>query len=335
MLESGTLARKVEGLVEQHDPTAHVEARDLRLLAGGMSRSTWAMSVRVKSNDDDESWTQRDLVLQLLPESGLLESDLVAEFDLLRSLENTSVPAPTPYWLDPDGSTLGAPGLITGRVDGTCDPFILSGDTPLEDRLALAHNFVGLLASLTTADVSELVARGQLTDPGVDAARLAVETWSSRHEAVRTESSPELALISTWLRSHAPTTDRRVLVHGDFKPGNILVKDGGVEALLDWETAHLGSPLEDLGWVTNPVRQREHQIADHWEAPAMVREFEQRSGIHVDPDELRWWNIFSCYKLAVIVLSGVHGYLTGGSPHLHHQPTWLFRAMFTMIREAS
>ncbi|WP_216695345.1 phosphotransferase family protein [Dietzia psychralcaliphila] len=332
-MESDTLARKVEALVALRDPGSRAEALDLRLLAGGMSRSTWAMTVRM--DDDEGSSSDVDLVLQLLPESGLLEGDLVAEFELLRALAGTSVSAPRPFWLDPDGSVLGAPGLITGRVEGTCDPFILSTDEPLDTRLGLARNFIELLASLTTVDVSDLVRARRLEDPGLDAARLAVETWSARHEAVRTESSPELALIRSWLDSHAPTTPRRVLVHGDFKPGNILVRDGEVAALLDWETAHLGSPLEDLGWVTNPVRRGEHQIADHWEATDMIREFEKRSGIEVDPAQLRWWNVFSCYKLAVIVLSGVHGYLTGGSAHLHHQPTWLYRAMFKMIREAS
>lgn len=67
----------------------------------------------------------------------------------------------------------------------------------------------------------------------------------------------------------------------------------------------------------------------------MVKAFERATGIVVDPDELRWWNVFSCFKLAVIVHAGIHGYLTGGLPHLHHAPTWLYRTMFTMIRESS
>lgn len=332
VVEGDALARKVEALVAQHAAGSHAEVLDLQLLAGGMSRSTWAMTARLV---EAGSVCDLDLVLQLLPESGLLDSDLVAEFELLRALAATSVAAPRPYWVDPDGSVLGAPGLITGRVEGTCDPFILSTEEPLGIRLGLAESFIELLASVATADISDLVRQGRLEDPGIEAARLAVASWSARHDEVRAEASPELALVRSWLDRHAPTTPRRVLVHGDFKPGNILVRDGEVAALLDWETAHVGSPLEDLGWVTNPVRRREHQIAGHWEANDMVREFEKHSDIEVDPAQLRWWNVFSCYKLAVIVLSGVHGYLTGGSPHLHHQPTWLYRAMFKMIREAS
>jgi aminoglycoside phosphotransferase (APT) family kinase protein len=279
--------------------------------------------------------TDLDLVLQQLPESGLLESDLAAEFVLLSTLAETSVPAPRPYWLDSDGSILGSPGLVTGFLEGTCDPFILSSSGSLESKLDLAQRLMSMLASLVNVDASVLVSAGALKDPGTDAGRVAVEDWTERHDAVRLEANPELALIRRWLLDRAPRTPRRVLVHGDFKPGNVLIHDDEVAALLDWETAHLGSPLEDLGWVTNPVRRGEHQIEGHWEVPQMIDAFERHTGIVVDPDELRWWNIFSCYKLAVIVHAGVHSYLTGGMPHLHHAPTWLYRAMFSMIREAS
>jgi thiamine kinase-like enzyme len=38
-----------------------------------------------------------------------------------------------------------------------------------------------------------------------------------------------------------------VLVHGDFNPSNVLVQDGDVMAVLDWEYAHSGPPYMDIG----------------------------------------------------------------------------------------
>jgi aminoglycoside phosphotransferase (APT) family kinase protein len=324
------LVPRLQHLVEQRMPGSSPVVRELRQLSGGLSRGTWRLRLQVAGEPTD-----LDLVLQLLPASGLLESDLAAEFALLSVLADTSVPAARPYWLDADGSVLGAPGLITGFLEGTCDPFILSSGDSLEARVDLAKRLMSLLASLVSIDTEVLASAGALKDPGTDAAQLTVEDWTQRHESVRLEASPELALIRTWLLDRAPETPRRVLVHGDFKPGNVLIHDHRVTALLDWETAHVGSPLEDLGWVTNPVRRREHQIEGHWEVPQMIEAFEHGTGIVVDPDELRWWNVFACYKLAVIIHAGVHGYLTGGLPHLHHAPTWLYRAMFTIIRESS
>src|SRR3546814_17716464 len=119
------------------------------------------------------------------------------------------------------------------------------------------------LASLVSVDATALAAVGALDDPGFDAARLAVDDWTQRHEAMRLEAGPELALVRSWLLHNAPETPRRVLVHGDFEPGNVLVRAHEVAALLDWETDHLGSPLEVLGWVTNPDRHRQTLTAGH------------------------------------------------------------------------
>jgi tRNA A-37 threonylcarbamoyl transferase component Bud32 len=45
--------------------------------------------------------------------------------------------------------------------------------------------------------------------------------------------------------------DGTCLVHGDFGPQNLILsqKSRQPAALLDWEWAHLGSPVEDLAWV--------------------------------------------------------------------------------------
>lgn len=51
--------------------------------------------------------------------------------------------------------------------------------------------------------------------------------------------------------------DGSVLVHGDFGPQNMLIdpaNGGRLVALLDWEFAHLGRPVEDLAWAEWIVR---------------------------------------------------------------------------------
>jgi aminoglycoside phosphotransferase (APT) family kinase protein len=120
-------------------------------------------------------------------------------------------------------------------------------------------------------------------------------------------------------------------VHGDFKPGNALVDGDRIAAMLDWETAHLGDPLEDLGWITNPVRAREHQIQGLWERADIVAAYSAATGHSVEEEELTWWNVFSCWKLAVIVLTGIHAFVAGTFDWVHQSPTWLVRAMLRMI----
>ena len=70
----------------------------------------------------------------------------------------------------------------------------------------------------------------------------------------------ELAL--QWLKRHRPPEPARLsLVHGDFRNGNLMVDDDGLRAVLDWEMAHLGDPMEDLGWIcVNSWRFGRHEL---------------------------------------------------------------------------
>src|SRR4029077_15149517 len=60
---------------------------------------------------------------------------------------------------------------------------------------------------------------------------------------------PVFELAFRWLDERAKTSSRQALVHGDFRNGNFIVGEEGIRAVLDWELAHLGDPLEDLGWL--------------------------------------------------------------------------------------
>jgi aminoglycoside phosphotransferase (APT) family kinase protein len=61
---------------------------------------------------------------------------------------------------------------------------------------------------------------------------------------------PVFELALRWLAAHDPGPPEEVtLVHGDFRHGNLIIGDDGLRAVLDWELAHLGDPMEDLGWV--------------------------------------------------------------------------------------
>ena len=61
---------------------------------------------------------------------------------------------------------------------------------------------------------------------------------------------PVFELALRWLRGHDPgPPDQITLVHGDFRHGNLIIGPDGLRAVLDWELAHLGDAMEDLGWV--------------------------------------------------------------------------------------
>ncbi len=114
--------------------------------------------------------------------------------------------------------------------------------------------------------------------------------------------------------TNAPVSAETVLVHGDFKVGNVLLDDDDqIVALLDWELAHLGDCHEDLGWVTQPLRTREHFVSGHWERAQLLAHYETVTGRQVDHDAVAWWNVMSCYKTAVMQASGLRSFVEGRS----------------------
>ena len=83
--------------------------------------------------------------------------------------------------------------------------------------------------------------------------------------------------------------------------------------------------------MTNPVRKREHQIAGVWEREQIVAAYCARTGRRVDEAALRWWNVFSCWKLAVIQLTAVSEFVAGRYDRVFQTPSWLYRPMFQMM----
>ena len=320
------LRRFVEG---QLPGVTRLRIDGLRRTSAGFSRENWVF---------DASWTATDgttiaepLIMRRDPVGSVLDTDRRQEFAVLRALESTPVPGPQVRWLDADGAALGRPSVVMVREDGVCDWFVLSGERSLEDRLAIAHRFVDLLAAIHAVDWKGVGLHASLDDPGPRAALAAVDHWQNELRRHQVEPHPELEVVVAWLRTHAPTSQATVLVHGDFKPGNALMQGDEVHVMLDWETAHLGDPLEDIGWITNPVRAREHQIPGAWERADIVDRWSRTTGYRVDPDELLWWNVLANYKLSVITLTGVGAFVDGRFDRIHQAPVGLARVMFDMI----
>ncbi len=125
----------------------------------------------------------------------------------------------------------------------------------------MARRLVGPLGQIHRLDWRSIGLDRVLSDPRPMASLAEVARWEAQLERTQLEPHPEMALALSWLKARPPKSQGTVLVHGDYKPGNALLAGEDISAMLDWELAHLGDPLEDLGWVTNPHRSREHQTS--------------------------------------------------------------------------
>ena len=108
------------------------------------------------------------------------------------------------------------------------------------------------------------------------------------------EPHPTFEFAFRALQADRPPAAPRTLVHGDFRIGNLMVGEDGVTGVLDWELAHVGEPVEDLGWLC--VRAWRFMRPDRPAAGLGTREellaaYEHHAAVEVDPAALRWWEL--------------------------------------------
>jgi aminoglycoside phosphotransferase (APT) family kinase protein len=130
---------------------------------------------------------------------------------------------------------------------------------------------------------------------------------------------PVLALVGRWLEQHAPNASRRAVVHGDFRIGNILYDASGLTAVLDWELAHVGDPLEDVGWLC--VRawrfgNDEMPVGGLCSREQFWELYEGESGVVVDPAAALYWELFGNWKWAIICVIQAASFRKGRYPNL-------------------
>jgi aminoglycoside phosphotransferase (APT) family kinase protein len=309
-------------LADELDQPVGIE--NLRRTSAGYSRENWIF--------DATFGTERlALIARRDPEGSVLETDRAVEASVLSALQRTDLPVPRLRWADLTGERVGRPTLVMDLAPGTCDGFVLNGDLPVDRRLGLAHRIYDLLARIHLVDWDSLGLGQVLEDPGPAAAQRAVDHWEFEMRRVQLEPEPELAVVIAWLRANAPASRSTVLVHGDFKPGNVLLEGDEVTVVLDWETVHLGDPHEDLGWVTNPLRAGEHRIPGAWEPADLLAHWSTKTGLEFDESAVHWWQVLANLKLAVIVLTGNHAFVDHRLDRYYQLPVTLYGLLLDMI----
>jgi aminoglycoside phosphotransferase (APT) family kinase protein len=311
---------------ELGDPLLRIDG--LRRTSVGYSRENWVF---------DAVWTASGqthiapFIARRDPKGSVLETDRKTEFAVLRALAGSDIPTPCARWLDADGSRLGRPTIVMDLAAGICDYIVLNGVRPAETRLAIAHQLCDLLAAIHRLDWRALGLGDTFADPGEWASLAALAVWEGELRRVQLEPEPELELVIAWLRGHAPRSAVTTLVHGDFKPGNVLLQDNRVTLVLDWETAHLGDPLEDIGWVSNPLRAAEQRIVNLWQPEQLIQRWSARAGLSADPAAVHWWTVLANLKQAMTVLTGARAFVDGRFDRILHTPVRIYDLLLDLI----
>jgi aminoglycoside phosphotransferase (APT) family kinase protein len=212
------------------------------LIAGGHSNLTYRC----------EDAAGRAWVLRRPPLGHVLESahDMGREHRIIAALVDQPVPVARTVGLCDDPTVNGAPFYVMHFVDGTVPhdaAAVRSMSAP--ERRALGLDVIDVLARLHAVD-PDAVGLGELGRKEAYIARQ-VRRWNKQWEASKTHEVPEMEATSRLLEERMPEQIGATIVHGDYRLGNMIVGDGAIRAVLDWELCTLGDPLADVGYLLN------------------------------------------------------------------------------------
>jgi aminoglycoside phosphotransferase (APT) family kinase protein len=220
---------------------------------------------------------------------------MAAEAQVIKRVVAAGVPAPRIlHELTPDDG-IGA-GFVMARIEGEALPHrILRDEAYAAARATFAHKAGEILASIHQTDPTGLPIPAQ-------SPREVLDGLADRHGAFGA-ARPVFSLALRWLAENAPEPRTPKLVHGDFRMGNLMFGPESIRGILDWELAHIGDPLADMGWLCMESWRfgNAEPVGGLGRREDLFAGYEAAGGEPVDPATVRWWEILSALRWGVII----------------------------------
>ena len=275
---------------------------DLEILPGGHSGLTYQVT----------AGANRYVVKAVSPrERPVGRNDMLRQARVLRALEGSAVPVPAVVAVDERSPAWFAMEFAAGEA---IEPVLDDHDVPGELARARMLELAGVLRRLHDVGLARLSPDA----PAPLGAAGELERWSNTMHAVPREVRPGAEELLHRLGEKVPEDLPAVLLHGDFRLGNVLCRDERAVAVVDWEIWSAGDPRTDLGWFL--------LFSDHRNFPALGKEMtalpseEELIEAYLDGTPampaLDWFRALCRMKMAAIMGHNLRRHREGK----HHDP---------------
>lgn len=280
-------------------------------LTGGAIQENWALTLEL--NGGSHPGKQR-LVLRTDAATSVAESrSRVEEFALVKAAHEAGMTVPEPLWAEPSGAVIGKPFTLLRRVSGVAEPRLVLGQiSDLADG-GEVENPGELLAFRLGQEIARLHRVTPASSPAGLGFLPAVGNDLIKHRVAEyrrwldrlPEAQPVLEWALNWIEDRAPAVERITLCHRDFRLGNIMIDDGALSGILDFEFAGWSDPDEDLGWFCARCWRfgaYDKEAGGLGSKDAFFAGYAEVSGRQPDPQRVRFWEIVAALRWALIAL---------------------------------
>jgi len=258
---------------------------------------------RIILANDDELIVRRTLS----QEKSVMAIPKILEAKIQKVVKKNGAPVPAIIFEFSEGEEIGE-GYVMEAIPGETIPRKILRDKKFASaREKLPFEIGKSLAKIHQTQLDDLKALDQVTFS--DSLGKLFQVYLSFNQP-----QPVFDLAFKWLEAQKLTEYGDVLVHGDFRFGNFIISEENLESIIDWELAHIGNPMEDLGWLC--VRSWrfgnvEKRVGGLGDIKDLIAGYESISDIKIDESQLDIWQLYGSLRWGVICMMQTFAHLSG------------------------
>ena len=270
----------------------------IKKLSGGAIQENWAI-LGQKNHENFE------IVLRKNSETSVeVSSDREQEYRLLERLHALNICVPQPLLFEKKDNFLNSDFFIMEKISGSAEghKLVRLKDETLQQKILkdIGQRLADLHQIETDAEIEKILPKPQKETYLSD---LIADLYAQLDKLQRHRPVLEFAL--SWILHEKPVIDDLVLIHGDYRIGNIMINQDHVSGILDWEFSHWGDRREDIGWFTAKCWRfgQDNQIAGGIGAyKNFMQAYAERTEIYIPEFELKFWHVLSHVRWAIIAM---------------------------------
>jgi len=258
---------------------------------------------RIILANEDELIVRRTLS----QEKSVMAIPKILEAKIQKVVKKNGAPVPAIIFEFSEGEEIGE-GYVMEAIPGETIPRKILRDVKFATaREKLPFEIGKSLAKIHQTKLDDLKALDQVTFS--DSLEKLFQVYLSFNQP-----QPVFDLAFKWLEAQKLTEYGDVLVHGDFRFGNFIISEENFESIIDWELAHIGNPMEDLGWLC--VRSWrfgnvEKRVGGLGDIKDLIAGYESNSDIKIDESQLDVWQLYGSLRWGVICMMQTFAHLSG------------------------